>query len=296
MTTTKSFQDMQLHEEALGGLSAGIVGTVIGFPLDLVKTRLQTGSSHLGIIATFSHILRNEGLLALYKGIGPPLISLSILNTVSFTSYSYFRDWYGGRNGWDYRNAMAAMSGAPMFGIVSTVENLVKTQMQMDNVTDKRFTGSWNCVQVLAKEHGGLGVLYTGHTVNTIREGAFMASYFFVYEGLREMLLQTPAAAGVAIPLAGGMAGAVAWFLSFPLDCMRAGVQGQQLAGTRIGAIQVLQNLLRTKGIRGLYAGVAPSIVRAFLVSGSRFSAYECALWMIRGGRDYKKTSLATTC
>jgi len=31
-----------LRLEALGGLCAGIVGTVVGFPLDLIKTRLQT--------------------------------------------------------------------------------------------------------------------------------------------------------------------------------------------------------------------------------------------------------------
>ena len=30
---------INLGEEALGGLAAGIVGTVLGFPLDLVKTR-----------------------------------------------------------------------------------------------------------------------------------------------------------------------------------------------------------------------------------------------------------------
>jgi hypothetical protein len=53
--------------------------------------------------------------------------------------------------------------------------------------------------------------------------------------------------------------------------------------------VQVFQTLLQTKGIRGLYSGVTPSIARAFLVSGSRFSAYEGALWMIRGGRDNKE-------
>ena len=283
---TKSFQDMQLHEEALGGLGAGVVGTVIGFPLDLVKTRLQTGSSKLGIVGTVSHVVRTEGVLALYKGLGPPLVSLSILNTVSFTSYSYFRDLYGGSKGWDYRNALAAMSGAPMFGFVSTVENLVKTQMQLDNVGKKRFKGSWHCVKVLAKEHGVL-ILYTGHGVNTIREGAFVGSYFYMYEGLRETLLTIPhVSAAAAVPIAGGIAGAFAWFFSFPLDCMRAGVQGQQLSGQRVGAIHVFQTLLQTKGLRGLYLGVSPSIVRAFLVSGSRFTAYEGVLWMIRGGRD----------
>ena len=35
--------------------------------------------------------------------------------------------------------------------------------------------------------------------------------------------------------------------------------------------------------MRGLFRGVLPSVLRAFLVSGSRFSAYEAALELMRG-------------
>ena len=48
------------------------------------------------------------------------------------------------------------------------------------------------------------------------------------------------------------------------------------------GALEILKYLLQSKGFTGLYAGVSPSIARAFLVSGSRFSAYEGALWLCR--------------
>jgi len=282
---------MNFGEEALGGLAAGIVGTVLGFPLDLVKTRMQTGAAVSGgMIGTASHIVRTEGFRSLYKGIAPPLVSLSIVNTLSFTSYSYFRGMYThGQNGWDYRNALAGMAGAPLFGLITTPENFIKTQMQMDNVHSihaKRFKGSLHCASVLVKEHG-FSVLYTGHVVNTIREGAFVGCYFYIYEGFREIFLKTFGNASFAVPLAGGLAGASSWLFSFPLDCIRAGVQGRDLAEpAKRGAIQVLSELLKTKGVLGLYAGVAPSIARAFLVSGSRFSAYEGALYLARGGRD----------
>uniref|UniRef100_A0A7S1UXL1 Mitochondrial carrier protein n=1 Tax=Grammatophora oceanica TaxID=210454 RepID=A0A7S1UXL1_9STRA len=281
----RKFEDLHLGEEAFGGLSAGIVGTVIGFPLDLVKTRMQTGQAQGGILSTASHVVRSEGILALYKGIAPPLISLSIVNTFGFTSYSFFRDRYGGKDGWDVNNALAGMSGSPMLGIITTIENLLKTQMQMDNVTQKRFTSSWHCTTTLVKEHG-FSVLYTGHVVNTTREAAFMGAYFFTYEGLRSILMQH-LAAPTAVPVAGGLAGAFAWAFSFPLDCIRAGVQGRNLnAGIKKGAIRVFTDLMKTKGFLGLYSGVGPTIARAFLVSGSRFSAYEGALWLLRGGRD----------
>jgi solute carrier family 25 carnitine/acylcarnitine transporter 20/29 len=284
-----------LAEEAVGGLSAGIIGTVIGFPLDLIKTRMQTQSVSAGILSTGRSVVSKEGFLALYKGIIPPLISLSILNTVTFTSYSYLQSLLHATRGWDGRNALAGSCCGIAAGTVSTVENLVKTQMQLDNIGRQQFRGSWDCVRQLTASHGGGTVLYTGHAVNTIRECIFLSTYFFVYEGFRQQLTIGSGGGTIAgannqwaIPVAGGCAGAIAWTISFPLDCVRAGVQGQDFAaaGIRRGAWRVLMDLLRQKGVRGLYSGVTPSLARAFLVSGSRFSAYEGALWLLRGGRD----------
>jgi Mitochondrial carrier protein len=146
-----SWKDLRLGEEALGGLSAGIVGTVIGFPLDTVKTRMQTGASASAknIISTATNppvppsppknnhsiyqiarsIVKQEGFLSLYKGIGPPLLSLSILGTLTFTQYSYFQDYFQATSGWDGRNFLAGISCSPLAGMISTVENLVKVSI-----------------------------------------------------------------------------------------------------------------------------------------------------------------------
>jgi solute carrier family 25 carnitine/acylcarnitine transporter 20/29 len=277
----------------------------------------------------------------MYKGVGPPLLSLSIVNTLSFTSYSYFRqNLFHGKDGWDYKNALSGMMGAPVFGLVTTPENFIKTQMQLDNVqverekarqtqqqlkmtaeslqkTQGRFTSSLQCARTLVSSHGPT-ILYTGHVINTIREAAFVGAYFFCYEGFKcefkKLLMEAekmfssnksygnnPSSMSVvddsdnsswssslSVPLAGGLAGATSWFLTFPMDCVRAGVQGQLIPTSSSGpiqhqgAIETCTHLLRTKGLTALYAGVAPSIARAFLVSGSRFSAYEGSLYLCR--------------
>ncbi|MGK3742491.1 MAG: solute carrier family 25 carnitine/acylcarnitine transporter 20/29 [Bacillariaceae sp.] len=304
-------KSVNLGEEAIGGLSAGILGTLIGFPLDLIKTRLQTGSSSLGqrqsILSIGKGIVRSEGIGALYIGIGPPLISLSILNTTTFIQYAYFRELYQANPGWDLRNFLAGVSCAPFAGIVSTIENFTKTQMQLDNIKQpkREFTGSWNCFTTLIRQHG-LGIIYTGHFVNTVREISFIGPYFFLYEGLRETFIRKQqelkrqenfqqqtypsfiSNVKFAIPVAGGLSGAMSWLISFPLDCIRAGVQGQRMPPNK-NAFQICRELILTRGIRGLYAGSSASIARAFLVSGSRFSAYEGALYLLRGGRNYEK-------
>lgn len=304
--TMKSAKELRLGEEAVGGLSAGIIGTIIGFPLDLIKTRLQTGASSQGrqsILSVGKGIVRAEGIPALYKGVGPPLISLSILNTTTFIQYAYFRELYKATPGWDYRNFLAGITCAPFAGIVSTVENFTKTQMQLDNIKPrKEFNGSWHCFTTLIRKYG-LRIVYTGHGINTTREMTFIGPYFFFYEGFRETFLRHQRElrqqhemtdrfsfvsfvtnTKLAILVAGGLSGALSWFISFPLDCIRAGVQGQNMPPEK-RAFQVCKELIQTRGISGLYAGSSASIARAFLVSGSRFSAYEGALWLLRGGR-----------
>jgi solute carrier family 25 (mitochondrial carnitine/acylcarnitine transporter), member 20/29 len=160
----------------------------------------------------------------------------------------------------------------------------------MDNIHKKEFQSSLHCVKTLIQRHG-LQIVYTGHGVNTLREATFLGHYFFMYEGLREFFLTRFAGS------AGGCAGAFAWCASCPLDCIRAGVQGQSLevvtpttttttrSKSLLSPSEVFQNLIQTRGIRGLYSGASASILRAFLVSGSRFSAYEMALVLLRGGR-----------
>ena len=63
-------------EEASAGAVAGIVGTALGYPLDLVKARMQTHPliySSAG--STFLRIAREEGLRGLYRGVTMPLVS-----------------------------------------------------------------------------------------------------------------------------------------------------------------------------------------------------------------------------
>ena len=270
--------------------------------------------------------MQSHGVLSLYRGVAPPLLSLSILNTFTFSAYSYFQHniYQAHRGHWDIRNAAAGASCGPFAAVVSTVENLIKTQMQLDHRHQKKharqFTSSWDCFRQLKGSSGGITTLYTGHAINTIREVTFLATYFYVYEGLRTEIahhlshqhFELPEdTLWWAIPAAGGLSGAIAWTVSFPLDCIRASVQGQPLivassarrkdatAGTPTipaaasssssttgSSWQVARRLVASKGIMGLYAGASASILRAFLVSGTRFSAYEGMLYLLRGGRD----------
>ena len=143
-------------------------------------------------------------------------------------------------------------------------------------------------------EHGP-GVLYVAHSVNVAREMVFLGTYFYTYEGIRSTLVNSSIVGpSLAVPFSGGVAGALSWFISFPLDCIKARMQGQMIyrpmerqissvtsIHVRLGVLNAFRQLWSTRGLKGLYSGVTPSIARAFLVSASRFSAYELAVWFL---------------
>lgn len=53
----------------------------------------------------------------------------------------------------------------------------------------------------------------------------------------------------------------------------------------------VVPQVWEKAGARGLFRGVTPSLVRAFLVSGSRFTAFEAAMTAITGAEDCAQRS-----
>jgi solute carrier family 25 carnitine/acylcarnitine transporter 20/29 len=279
---------------AIAGANAGVAGTLLGYPLDNIKTRMQTGegSSMLGV---GRDVVRREGFRALYIGVANPLIALTILNTLNFSQYAKFRDLYKVRDsilqsgGFEWKTFLAGASVGPLSSLISTPFELVKTQMVLHaKDLGPGSNSSISSAIKIAQDHG-FTALYTGHAVNSLREMVFIGCYFTLYEHTKEMWNRVTATAGMptsaAIPLAGGVSGATSWFISFPLDCIKSNIQGRSLRGdsnTKMSALEVASKLVRERGVAGLYRGASPSIARAFLVSSSRFTVYEGTLSLLR--------------
>lgn len=280
---------------AVAGMNAGIGGTLLGYPLDNVKTRMQTGEG-TSMFSVFRNVIRKEGFRALYIGVANPLIALTILNTLNFSQYATFRKLYNVRDsvlstgGFEWRIFVAGASVGPISSIVSTPFELVKTQMVLHS-KELGVSGSSSIMSAtkISRDYG-ISALFTGHGVNSLRECIFIGCYFTFYEHTKEMWTRITTKlglpSGTAIPLAGGMSGAASWFLSFPLDCIKSNIQGCSLRAServhKLGAVATAKKLLRERGIRGLYQGASPSIARAFIVSSSRFTIYEGTLELCR--------------
>jgi len=299
-------------KEVLSGSFAGIVGTIFGHPLDLIKVRLQTQNEYKGTFDCLYKVWKNEGIIrGFYRGLLPPIVNLTFLNSLSFGSYSQIKIWLSYYTGLRIDTSSESTSFSPAYfiaggmtgslaGLFSTPFEMVKIRMQLDNISTRRFTGSFHCVRTLYREQGLL-YLYTGFRVNTLREVLFGSVYFGSYEHLKHLFYRAFSLlsleithmdkeivswqSSLAVLCAGGISGMSAWLISFPLDCIKSNIQGSSLGVSKtisnktpsINAIHVMNHIWRTRGIVGFYNGIGPSVVRAFIVSSVRFSAYELA-------------------
>jgi solute carrier family 25 carnitine/acylcarnitine transporter 20/29 len=293
MTASSRDSSQAVIHEAFAGFCAGVVGTILGFPLDTIKTRMQT--THVGAMDAIKIIQNQHGLRGYYRGVGSPLVSLTILNTLNFSSYGYFCRMFGAAsspmNGFEWKYGVAAACVGPLASSISTPFELVKTKLQLAKKSsiageEKVIGGSVRMASTIIRTNG-LKALYQGHAVNTLREMVFLSTYFLTYEHMKVNLIQSLSlSSSLATAISGGIAGALGWFISFPLDNIKSNIQGSPLSSgesvvVRKSAMEIGKEILQRNGIVGLYSGVGPSIARAFIVSASRFSAYEFALTIV---------------
>eukprot|EP01117_Protostelium_nocturnum_P000875 TRINITY_DN1120_c1_g1_i4.p2 TRINITY_DN1120_c1_g1~~TRINITY_DN1120_c1_g1_i4.p2 ORF type:complete len:235 (+),score=74.00 TRINITY_DN1120_c1_g1_i4:175-879(+) len=215
----KGIQFPRGGKEVLSGTFAGIVGTIIGHPLDLVKVRLQTQSRYNGALDVLFKVVKEEGIRhGLFRGLIPPLISLTFLNSVSFGSYSLFKsklmEWRERKRGireenshklrWEYFGA-GLLTGT-FSGVFSTPFEMVKVRMQLDNISEKQYRGSAHCASSLYRTFG-LRSWYTGYLTNTVRESVFCGIYFGAYEHSKHFLLDIGVVSTLAVMVSGGASG-----------------------------------------------------------------------------------------
>mmetsp|Transcript_61980 Transcript_61980/g.134348 ORF Transcript_61980/g.134348 Transcript_61980/m.134348 type:complete len:301 (-) Transcript_61980:131-1033(-) len=74
--------------QASAGAASGSFAALMLHPLELVKTRIQTGRSKASLLITLRKILRNEGPSALYRGVGAQCCEEAMENFIFFYLYS----------------------------------------------------------------------------------------------------------------------------------------------------------------------------------------------------------------
>ncbi|KAL3830433.1 hypothetical protein ACJIZ3_019235 [Penstemon smallii] len=83
-------------ERFIAGAAAGITATVLCLPLDTIRTKLVApgGEALGGVIGAFRHIVQNEGVFSLYKGLVPSILSMAPSAAVFYGVYDILKTAY----------------------------------------------------------------------------------------------------------------------------------------------------------------------------------------------------------
>lgn len=188
--TTGDLSKMQLMT---AGTMAGAAQITITYPLELVRSRLTLsdgfGKQYSGIAATFGSVLRDEGVLAFYKGFDMTLFSGSLYVGLQMSAYEILTRELtdDGHLAWcNYGpwGKLTAGAGAGLFAQTATYwGDTLRRRMQTNGAggSEKLYNNSWDCAKTILRKEGVVG-LYRGITTNIVRCIPGAAIQFAAYD------------------------------------------------------------------------------------------------------------------
>jgi len=167
-------KSIPLWKKAVAGLTAGGLGAAFGNPADLALIRLQADATlpadqrrnYTGVFNALTRIVKEEGVLGLWKGAGPTVVRAMALNLGMLASFDqskeYFAKSFG--NGWTTSFLASGISG--FFAVTMSLPfDFVKTRIQKqkpDAQGKLQYSGTLDCFKKVIAADGPMA-LYSGY-------------------------------------------------------------------------------------------------------------------------------------
>ncbi|KAL5975883.1 hypothetical protein ACLOJK_020211 [Asimina triloba] len=291
------------REFVAGGIG-GVAGVISGQPFDTLRIHLQkpsnTTTSSFQLLRFF---LACRGPSAFYKGMAAPTASIAFQNAIVFQAYGVLSRAFDsgqaaeGKEGPpSYRSVFVGGVGAGgvQSVLLSPVE-LLKIRLQLNHRQHRQLEqGPMNMARGIVQREGIRG-LFRGLPVTILRDAPSQGVYFLVYEQVRELMHPGCRANGGqsvgTMLVAGGLAGVASWVSCYPVDVVKTRLQGQRPCVPRYeGIVDCFRKSVREEGHGVLWRGLGLTLVRAFVVNGAVFVAYEASLRFCSGGGDHSQS------
>ncbi|RWA04608.1 hypothetical protein EKO27_g10495 [Xylaria grammica] len=269
--------------------SASVLSTVTAFPLDSVKTRMQT-YPYDGALHCVRTTYKSEGMRGFFRdplwdaGVTAPLASVTLVRTISFSIYQrskyVYSDWMARNVGFcplehvNKNGAYPNLGTMACFGAAGatagsgiTLIALSVLMANQKNVDPKKQAialsyhnkGTIKTLTNIVK-HRGFAGMYTGLNLHLLRDTLGTGIYFATYESSKQLLTTFSGTDAhknpIAVLAAGALCGIVSWALIYPIDSVKSIYQRNAL-------------------IRDMYRGLGVSMGRSAAVNAVFFSAFE---------------------
>lgn len=300
-------------------LAGGIAGTTVDltlFPLDTLKTRLQSSE---GFFAS-------GGFRGIYRGVGSAALGSAPGAALFFCTYEATKDLSvrlrgagaaaepnspggaaaaGGGGAKREESPLDHMAAASL-GEIAACAVRVPTEVVKQRAQAGQHGGSsLSSLRAILARRATVGLpgvwreLYRGWGITVLREVPFTIIQFPIWEGLkswsrrrRTQQQQQQQLNGAAVAVAdvgaaesalyGSVAGAVAAGITTPLDVLKTRVM---LSAQKTSASEVVLGILRQHGVRPFFAGIGPRVAWISVGGAVFLGSYQWVVNALERGR-----------
>ncbi|KAJ1376123.1 Mitochondrial carrier protein, partial [Sesbania bispinosa] len=278
------------------GLFTGV--TVALYPVSVVKTRLQVASKDTlerNAFSVVKGLLKTDGIPGLYKGFGTVItgaipariIFLTALETTKVASFRMLEPFkLSETTQAAIANGVAGMASSLLSQAVFVPIDVISQKLMVQGYSGHtQYSGGLDVARKVLRSEGVRG-LYRGFGLSVMTYSPSSAVWWASYGSSQRFMWRflgdgkhekdTPSLSKIILAQAAGgiIAGATASCITTPLDTIKTRLQvmGHE---KRITVKQVVKDLIKEDGWKGLYRGLGPRFFSMSAWGTSMILAYE---------------------
>lgn len=188
----------------VAGSLAGMTATAVTYPLDLIRGRISgtlaasqasntaVKKHYSGIMSTLVLTVRDEGFLALYRGVTPTLLGAIPYEGIKFGTVGVCESVLFPKTESSYdastRKLLFGGLGGVLAGLITYPNDTIRRLLQLQGSRSEsgiQYRGYFHCLTHTVQTQG-ISRLYSGLGINLIRMAPNTALQFYAYAKLKE--------------------------------------------------------------------------------------------------------------
>lgn len=277
----------------IAGTVAGAFSRTVTAPMDRVSAILRAGHTvHAGngLLGTATSIVRQGGVLSLWRGNGVNCIQVGPESAMTFFFYEFLK------------GALCANPTAPTsaekFGIgaiagatsMTIMYPMYVLQARMSVAEPGKYFGLADCLTQTIRQEGGLRALTKGYLPSIMRVLPLKGSDLCIYQTLREQFVVDGHVSTTQSMMFGATSSSFSQTLTYPLMLARTRLQNQGAATGRPTFYNSMFDVWRktvngdkalglaAEGMPGLYKGCVANLCKFVPAVAVQFAVYEKVL------------------